>query len=109
MTDTDRAVLFEQFIDLYYPSIFSAIARLTGQSDTKELEILTVKVFVDLWQSSDELFNKMRPPAFIYKILIRHVFAYLKRKGMEDHILQLQNTVLIDPTYYVDIFDPEQK
>ena len=109
MTDTDRAILFEQFIDLYYPSIFSAIARLTGQSDEKELEIITVKVFVDLWQQNDELFNKMRPPAFIYKILIRHVFSYLKRKGKEDHILMLQKTVLIDPTHYADIFDLKQE
>jgi len=104
MTDdtrkTERAVLFEQFIDLYYPSIFSAISKLAGLSDAKELEILTVKVFVDLWQNSDELFSKVRPPAYIYKILLRHVFEYLKKKGAEDDIRHLAETILIDPANY---------
>lgn len=100
MSQTDRTALFEQFIDLYYPSIFSAISKLAGVSDEKELEIITVKVFVELWQNSEELFSKVRPPAYIYKILLRHVFDYLKKKGAEEHILYLQNTLLIDPTFY---------
>ena len=91
----DRAVLFEQFIDLYYPSIFSAITKLTGLSDEKELEIVTVKIFVDLWQNSDELFAEARPPAFVYKVLIRHVFDYLKKKGDDEHLQQLKKTILI--------------
>ncbi len=106
---TEGTVLFEQFIDLYYPSIFSAITRLTGLSDEKELEALTVAVFLDLWQNSTELFSEVRPPAFIYKILLRHVFSYLKKQGSEEHIQQLQNTLLIDPAYYVHIFEPEKK
>jgi len=70
MNKTDRTALFEEFIDLYYPSILSAIRKLAGVSDEKELEILTVKVFVELWQNSDDLFGKVRPPAYIYKILL---------------------------------------
>ncbi len=106
MTDIsqpDRTALFEQFIDLYYPSIFSAIRKLAGLSDEKELEILTVKVFVELWQNSEDLFGKVRPPAYVYKILLKHVLDYLKKKGAEAHIQQLQNTLLIDPAFYESI------
>lgn len=92
---TDRAKLFEEFIDLYYPSIFSAISKLSGLSDEKELEILTVKIFVDLWQNSDELFAQQRPPAFIYKTLLRHVIDHLKKRGDEALLEQLQKTILI--------------
>ncbi|HEY6899362.1 MAG TPA: hypothetical protein VI233_01915 [Puia sp.] len=92
---TDRARLFEQFIDLYYPSIFSAITKLSGLSDEKELEILTVKIFVDLWQNSDDLFSQQRPPAFIYKTLLRHVMEYLKKKGNDTQLDQLKKTILI--------------
>lgn len=103
MSRTDRTALFEQFIDLYYPSIFSAIRKLAGLSDEKELEILTVKVFVELWQNSEDLFSKVRPPAYVYKILLRHVLDYLKKKGAEQHIRHLQNTLLIDPAFYESI------
>lgn len=106
MSQTDRTALFEHFIDLYYPSIFSAISKLAGVSDEKELEILTVKVFVELWQNSDDLFGTVRPPAYIYKILLRHVLDYLKKKGAEEQILHLQNTLLIDPHFYDSILEP---
>jgi len=103
MNPTDRTTLFEQFIDLYYPSIFSAIRTLAGTADEKELEILTVKVFVDLWQNNEDLFSEARPPAYIYKILLRHVLDYLKKKGASEHIHHLQNTLLIDPAFYENI------
>jgi DNA-directed RNA polymerase specialized sigma24 family protein len=108
MSQTDRTALFEQFIDLYYPSIFSAIRKLASLLDEKELEILTVKVFVELWQNSDDLFSKVRPPAYLYKILLRHVFDYLKKKGAEEHIQHLQNTLLIDPAFYESILEAQQ-
>lgn len=108
MTSADRTTLFEQFIDLYYPSIFSAIRTLAGTADEKELEILTVKVFVDLWQNNEELFGKVRPPAYIYKVLLRHVLDHLKKKGATEHIQHLQNTLLIDPAFYESII-PEKK
>jgi DNA-directed RNA polymerase specialized sigma24 family protein len=103
MSQTDRTALFEKFIDLYYPSILSAIRKLAGLSDEKELEILTVKVFVELWQNSEDLFSKVRPPAYVYKILLKHVLDYLKKKGAEEHIQHLQNTLLIDPAFYESI------
>jgi hypothetical protein len=109
VTRVDKVALFEQFIDLYYPSIFSAITRLTGLQDEKELETLTVKVFVDLWENSEQLFNEARPPALIYKILLQHVFVYLKKQGSEEHILLLKNALPIDPVFYLHIFAPEKK
>lgn len=109
VTQPEKVVLFEQFIDLYYPSIFSAITRLTGLLDEKELEALTVKVFIDLWDNSDNLFNETRPPAFIYKIVLQHVFTHLKKQGSEEHIRLLKSALPIDPVYYLHIFAPEKK
>ncbi len=103
MSQPDRTALLEQFINRYYPSIFSAISKLAGLSDEKELEILTVKVFVELWQNSEDLFGKVRPPAYIYKLLLKHVFDYLKKKGAAGQLQQLQNTLLIDPGFYESI------
>ena len=111
MNSTDRTTLFEQFIDLYYPSIFSAIRTLAGTADEKELEILTVKVFVELWQNNEELFSEARPPAYVYKVLLRQVLDYLKRKGAEEQFHHLQNTLLIDPAFYETIIpkDPSDQ
>jgi DNA-directed RNA polymerase specialized sigma24 family protein len=109
VTQSEKVVLFEQFIDLYYPSIFSAITRLTGLQDEKELESLTVKIFVDLWENSDQLFDEVRPPAFVYKILLQQVFTYLKKQGTEEHILLLRTSLPIDPVFYAHIFAPERK
>ena len=108
MTDTqnDRTLLFEQFIDLYYPSIFAATRKLTAEPDEKELEILTVKIFVDLWQNNESLFNKERPPAYVYKTILTHVFAHLRKKGDNAQLEHLQNTILIDPSQIPQIDDP---
>ena len=97
---TDELMLFGQFIDLYYPSIYSAISRLTGLTDEKQLEVITVNVFDELWKNRDILLKEVRPPAFIYRILIRQVFTHLQKLGFEDRIMALQNTVLIDPSHY---------
>ena len=86
----DQLLLFSQFIDFYYPSIYSAITKLTGLQDQKELETITMDVFDELWKARSEVLNELRPPAFIYKILIRHVFAYLRKEGADDRILALQ-------------------
>ena len=88
---SDQLQLFSQFIDFYYPSIYSAITKLTGLKDEKELEAITMDVFDELWQGRDKVLNELRPPAFIYKILIRHVFAHLRKLGEENRIMALQN------------------
>jgi len=106
VTETSNDNLFESFIDRYSPSIFSALSKLTGLNDEKQLEIMTIKVFVEIWNNSEELFKEVPPTAFIYKILLQHVFSYLKEQGREDQILLLRNTLLIDPSYYKHIIEP---
>ena len=88
---TDQLLLFSQFIDFYYPSIYSAITKLTGLADQKELEAITMDVFDELWKTREQVLNELRPPAFIYKVLIRHVFTYLRKQGEGDRITALQN------------------
>ena len=99
MTDskTEKFILFEQFIDRYYPSIFGGVQKLTGPVDKLVLEKLTVEIFIDLWEHSDELFRPLRKPAFVYKILVKHVVDWLKKQGATEQLLFLQNTLLIDP------------
>lgn len=84
-------LLFSEFIDFYYPSIYSAITKLTGVTDEKDLENITMDIFDELWRTRDQVLTEMRPPAFIYKILIRHVFVYLRKQGAEDRISALQS------------------
>jgi DNA-directed RNA polymerase specialized sigma24 family protein len=95
---TENLVLFEQFIDQYYPSIFAGVQKLTGPAGQMAIEKLTVEIFVDLWENSDELFAPLREPAFVYKILVKHVVSYLKKNGFDQQLQVLQHTLLIDPT-----------
>ena len=97
----------KDFIDLYYSSVFSAISRLTRQSDrqepetlTQELETLTEEVLADLWLHKEAFDAESRKGIFIYKTILYHVFAYLKRKGDEERISFLQKTLLINPDLY---------
>jgi hypothetical protein len=108
-TELDKLNTFEHFVDLYCPSIFAAIAKLTGLTDKIELEALTVNVFIDLWKTNHELFTDARPPALVYKIILLHVFSFLKREGYEDRILQLQSTLPIDPGHYMPILESQNE
>ena len=90
----------KDFIDRYYSSVFSAISRLTQLSDRKELEILTEEVLADLWLHKEAFDAESRKGIFIYKTILYHVFAYLKRKGDEERITFLQKTLLINPDLY---------
>jgi DNA-directed RNA polymerase specialized sigma24 family protein len=106
MTDTrdnrtEKLMQFEQFIDQYYPSIFAGVQKLSGPADKMVLEKLTVEIFVDLWENSDELFKPLRKPAFVYKILVKHVVDYLKKQGNDAQLQLLQNTLLIDPEQFI--------
>jgi hypothetical protein len=105
MTDTrdlrtEKLMQFEQFIDQYYPSIFAGVQKLSGPADRMVLEKLTVEIFVDLWENSEELFTPLRKPAFVYKTLVKHVVEYLKKQGNETQLQLLQNTLLIDPEQF---------
>src|ERR1700761_1435131 len=106
MTDTrdirtEKLILFEKFIDQYYPSIFAGVQKLMGPADKLVLEKLTVEIFVHLWENSEELFAPLRKPAFVYKVLVKHVVEYLKRNGDEDRLRLLQHTLLIDPDSFL--------
>jgi DNA-directed RNA polymerase specialized sigma24 family protein len=94
---TDELLLFSQFIDFYYPSIYSALGKLTGLTDEKELENLTMDIFDELWKTRQQVLNELRPPAFIYKILIRHVFTWLRNQGADDRISALQGILYSFP------------
>ena len=105
MTDTrdlrtEKLMQFEQFIDQYYPSIFAGVQKLSGPADKLVLEKLTVEIFVDLWENSDELFTPLRKPAFVYKTLVKHVVEHLKKQGNDAQLQLLQNTLLIDPEQF---------
>jgi hypothetical protein len=94
---TEKVILFEQFIDRYYPSIFAGVQKLSGPADTLILEKLTVEIFIDLWEHSEELFKPLRKPAFVYKVIVRHVVAWLKKTGATGQLAILRDTLLIDP------------
>jgi DNA-directed RNA polymerase specialized sigma24 family protein len=97
---TDAVETFEHFIDLYFASVYSAVSRLTGLTDQQAVEAITVEVFVNLWKNSDTLFSEVRPPAFIYKIMLPHIFNYLKEHESENRAQLLKGILLIDPAYY---------
>jgi DNA-directed RNA polymerase specialized sigma24 family protein len=98
---TEKLVLFEQFIDQYYPSIFAGVQKLTGPAGQMAIEKLTVEIFVDLWENSDELFAPLRKPAFVYKILVKHVVSFLKKQGFQEQLQLLQHTLLSDPEQFI--------
>ena len=91
----------KDFIDLYYSSVFSAISRLTGLSDRQELETLTEEVLADLWHHKEAFDAESRKGIYIYKTILYHVFAYLKRKGDQERISFLQKTLPINPDRYI--------
>jgi hypothetical protein len=97
---TDAVELFERFIDLYFASVYSAVSRLTGLTDQQAVEAITVDIFVNLWKNSDTLFSEVRPPAFIYKIMLPHIFSYLQEHESESRAQILKGILLIDPAHY---------
>ncbi|HEX9509854.1 MAG TPA: hypothetical protein VF939_05195 [Puia sp.] len=105
-TEMDKLSSFGEFMDHYSLPIHSTIAILTGLTDQKELTQLSVNALTDLWKNNDLLFSDNRPRAFIYKVVIQHVFTYLKNEGNTSRIELLRNTLLIDPVHYRHIIEP---
>jgi DNA-directed RNA polymerase specialized sigma24 family protein len=99
-TQNDAVDLFEQFIDLYFASVYSAVSRLTGLTEQQAIEAITVDIFVNLWKNSETLFSEVRPPAFIYKIMLPHIFTYLQEHESENRAQLLKGILLIDPAHY---------
>jgi DNA-directed RNA polymerase specialized sigma24 family protein len=95
----------KDLIDRYYSSVYSAIARLTRLSDRQELESLTEEVMADLWTRKNAFDAESRKGVFLYKTILYHVFAYLKRKGNEERIGFLQKILPINPDHYGKLGD----
>jgi len=92
--------LFESFVDLYCPPVFSVVARLTALSEEGEVEDITADVLVELWEKKQELLVERRPGVFIYKVTLRHIFSYLNREGKEERVRLLEDLLPIDPVHY---------
>jgi DNA-directed RNA polymerase specialized sigma24 family protein len=93
--------VLKDFIDRYYPTVFTAAARLTGSSDQEVLIILTENILVKLWQERQLFDQSSRPGVFLYRIVLHEVFSHLKTSGDEERLRILQDIVLIDPALYL--------
>jgi len=91
----------KDFIDRYYPTVFQAAARLTGQSDKEELAVLTENVLASLWTCRRQFAAEDRPGVFLYRILLQEVVTYLRLRGDEERIRILRDILLIDPALYL--------
>ena len=99
----------KEFVETYCTPVYSAIALLTKQSDQTALENLTGNVLHYLWNNRVTLSKEKSSGIFIFKILLQHVFSYLKNVGNEDRILFLRNTLHINPVCYLHIIEPSKK
>lgn len=98
--------LFAHFFDLNNPMVCQSISKLTGLRDEREIQRIAVKVWVDCWIHRNKLLNETRPGVFVYRILVQHVFIYLKARDRQDQILALRKILLIDPIHYIHILEP---
>ncbi|MHA4806522.1 RNA polymerase sigma factor [Flavitalea flava] len=92
---------FEHFAEVYCPTIFLAMSRLTGLTDEDELENLTVNVLVELWEEKDEFYYAAHPGTFLYKIVLHQVILHLEKQGNTDQISILRSLLPIDPGFYL--------
>lgn len=92
---------FDHFGEVYCPTIFLALSRLTGLSDEDELENMTVNVLVDLWREKDEFYHAAHPGTFLYKMVLNQVFCYLEKQGKTDRLSILEDILPIDPGFYL--------
>lgn len=99
--------VLKEFIDLYYPTVFTAAARLTSSSDQEDLAILTGNVLALLWENRLEFAAESRPGVYLYRLLLHEVFSFLKERGEEERIRILRDILLIDPTLYLLDIPPE--
>jgi DNA-directed RNA polymerase specialized sigma24 family protein len=99
--------VLKDFIDLYYPSVFMAAARLTGSSDKEELAVLTGNVLALLWENRLEFAAEPRPGVYLYRLLLQEVVSFLKKRGDEERIRILRDILLIDPALYLSDIPPE--
>jgi DNA-directed RNA polymerase specialized sigma24 family protein len=93
--------VLKDFIDRYYPTVFTAAARLTGSSDQEILVTLTENILIKLWQERQLLGESSRPGVVLYRIVLQEVFSYLKTNGDEKRLRILRDILLIDPALYL--------
>jgi DNA-directed RNA polymerase specialized sigma24 family protein len=99
--------VLKEFIDRYYPTVFTAAARLTGSTDKEELAALTGNVLVHLWEKRLEFAAEPRPGVYLYRLLLHEVFSFLQQRGETERIRILRDILLIDPTPYFSNIPPE--
>jgi len=91
----------KEYIDLYYPSIFAAISRLTRLPDRQDLDALTRNVLADLWRQKEIFETERRKGAFIYKTMLYHIFSFLTEKGDMERISFLKKILPTNPDQYI--------
>ncbi len=100
-------MVLKDFIDLYYPTVFMAAARLTGSSDKEDLAMLTENVLFVLWENRLAFAAESRPGVYLYRLLLQEVVSFLKEQGDEQRIRILRDILLIDPALYLSPMPPE--
>ena len=96
-----KLTVLKDFIDRYYPTVFTASARLTGSSDQEVLVTLTENILVKLWQERQLFGESSRPGVFLYRIVLQEVFSHLEASGDEERLRILRDILLIDPALYL--------
>lgn len=83
--------------------MFNSVVRLTGRSDEKELKGLTEDILAELRQRKAELEASDRKGVFVYRVMLAHVFAFLRAQGDERRIGFLRKILLIHPSHYMQL------
>jgi hypothetical protein len=90
----------KEFISSYYQQVFTSVERLALPGDEREVDMLTREILTDLWERREQLEAEARKGVFIYKVVLSHVFSYLKAHGETDKIEYLQKILPIHPVHY---------
>ncbi len=91
----------KEFIDLYYQSTYGAIVKLTRLKDKAALEMLTRLVLEDVWSQHEAFAATTAQGTFIFKVMVKHIFAFLRQRNEKERIDFLQKTLLIHPQHYL--------
>jgi len=90
----------KEFIASYYHQVFTSVERLARLGDERKVDILTREILSDLWERRKQLEADPRKGVFIYKVVLGHVFSYLKTNGETGKIEYLQKILPIHPVHY---------
>lgn len=90
----------KEFIASYYQRVFTSVERLALSGDERAVDLLTREILNDLWEQKEQLDAESRKGVFIYKVVLGHVFSYLKARGETGKIKYLQRILPIHPVHY---------